>query len=443
MNLFWNKGRNIELIRSDIDLDRYELLPKTGSSPIYLARDKTTGAKRAIKITDLYAIEDLDDLTRHRDLTLRAENEIKQHSRIDKKDLTNIVDIIEGGVVTYDPGFQSVYVLVMEYIEGQTLRELINKRSISSAQALDYAKQCFEGIMTIEKYGLKHQDIRPENLMVNNDGVLKIIDFGIATDDMEATQVDARRYGSPIGKKSRDTFPLGLILYEMNSGEHLARDDENFPYEGLQIEHVKRIKNEMFNYGDLRSEYIERIKSKTHPALHDIIIACLQCPHDIESIRKAFEIGIKEMKGLPVDSAEKEALRHSVYPQKIEYDSKFSESERTFLSRRNIPAKLANKFTKLGAEYIYEAIQMFADTIDPVVGILSMGFDVKINNIVLKDELIAKINEYPLGMGPRDICECIEYHIGASDIKKYEPNTEEYNAYLKNLIDRRIREKYG
>ena len=38
MNLFWNKGRNIELIRSDIDLDRYELLPKTGSSPIYLAR---------------------------------------------------------------------------------------------------------------------------------------------------------------------------------------------------------------------------------------------------------------------------------------------------------------------------------------------------------------------------------------------------------------------
>ena len=130
--------------------------------------------------------------------------------------------------IGYDEG---VYYIVMEYIEGETLKTLIDKNNgIYEKEAIKYAIQICSALSAAHKKGIIHRDIKPHNILLRQDGQAKITDFGIAksvsTDDIEEKQVlGSVYYISPEQAKGEkidtrtDIYSLGIVLYEMLTGE--------------------------------------------------------------------------------------------------------------------------------------------------------------------------------------------------------------------------------
>ena len=119
--------------------------------------------------------------------------------------------------------------IVMEFVEGQTLGE--KKGSLSQKQAIDIAIQVAEGLAAAHEKGITHRDIKPDNVMIRKDGIVQIMDFGLAklrgvsNLTQQGSTVGTARYmspeqvqGSDIDHRS-DIFSLGVLLYEMFTGQ--------------------------------------------------------------------------------------------------------------------------------------------------------------------------------------------------------------------------------
>ncbi len=153
----------------------------------------------------------------------------------------NIVTILEAGETaggTY---------LVMEFVEGETLRSRLDRIGVSYPTALDVVSQMAKGLAAAHENGIVHRDIKPENVMIRIDGYVKLVDFGLAkmlpwTDDgMTARGSEAAsesgqltgtfNYMSPEQARgqqvapSSDVFSFGIVLYELLTGEHPFRAD--------------------------------------------------------------------------------------------------------------------------------------------------------------------------------------------------------------------------
>ncbi|GCE17765.1 hypothetical protein KDK_15650 [Dictyobacter kobayashii] len=133
--------------------------------------------------------------------------------------------------------------LVMEYIEGRTLREVLEERDgkpLPAAEAMRLTLQICDALVYCHEHGVFHRDIKPENIMVQNDGSIKLIDFGVALlegarrvtwrgltgtvgtpDYMSPEQIRGER-----GTASADVYAVGVILYEMLCG-HPPFEGEN------------------------------------------------------------------------------------------------------------------------------------------------------------------------------------------------------------------------
>jgi eukaryotic-like serine/threonine-protein kinase len=149
----------------------------------------------------------------------------------------NIVTIYEIGAE------DGVDYIAMELVAGQTLEELLAKRRLKLNEVLKLAVQIADALASAHAAGIVHRDVKPANLMVNNNGLVKVLDFGLAklTDKAEITEEDETQvaqaateegtvlgsagYMSPEqaeGKKvdyRSDIFSFGLVLYEMLSGK--------------------------------------------------------------------------------------------------------------------------------------------------------------------------------------------------------------------------------
>lgn len=136
-------------------------------------------------------------------------------------------------VTVYDVGKEGdVAYMAMEFIEGAELRSLIGEgRAMPVSQAVSVAAQVAEGLAYAHQHGVVHRDVKPANIMVIRDGLVKITDFGIArmraaTDELTQSgmMLGSPKYMSPeqvIGKRAdhrSDLFSLGVILYELLTG---------------------------------------------------------------------------------------------------------------------------------------------------------------------------------------------------------------------------------
>ncbi len=148
---------------------------------------------------------------------------------------TNIVSI-------YDVGEEeNVHYIVMEYIEGVTLKDVIRENGVLAWNvALNFALQILSALECAHKNGIVHRDIKPQNVIVTDEGILKVTDFGIAhavngneTKKIDGAVVGSVHYISPeqakgimIDAKS-DIYSLGIVMYEMLTGK--------LPYDGTNL----------------------------------------------------------------------------------------------------------------------------------------------------------------------------------------------------------------
>ncbi|NIN00770.1 MAG: protein kinase [candidate division Zixibacteria bacterium] len=167
--------------------------------------------------------------------------------------------------------YQDRLYIAMEYVEGKSLKDLLEKRELQTREVIDIAMQICEGLAKAHQSGIVHRDIKPQNVLIDKDGRARIVDFGLAKlkGDAKITQVGStlgtvsymspeQAQGEAVDRRS-DVFSLGVILYEMIAGR--------LPFQG---EHQARILNSIINeepqpmsrYNNKVSQEVERIVSK-------------------------------------------------------------------------------------------------------------------------------------------------------------------------------------
>ena len=219
----------------NIVTDRYKiirLLGQGGMGDVYLAEDTQLPRKVAIKLVRKEFLE-------NEEVNKRIERESKLHAKIGTH--SNIVTLYD--VIKSDDGL----FVVLEYIDGQTLAEIISENSkngvrLSESVVVDIVQQSLKALSKIHSAGVIHRDIKPENLFIGSSDEggysVKLMDFGIAKADpnessgtkltkvgssgpgtpsyMAPEQIDAYTYGeiSP----ATDLYALGIIFYELMTG---------------------------------------------------------------------------------------------------------------------------------------------------------------------------------------------------------------------------------
>jgi len=202
-----------------------ERLGAGGMGEVFRARDKRLHRDVAIKRLPEHAAA---DPARRRNLLREA----RSAARISHQNVAVLHDVIEDGDQLY---------LVMELVQGQTLRKRLS-RSITLDAILDIAMQCCKGLAAAHREGVVHGDVKPDNVMVGDDGAVKILDFGVASmtgaisEDTETQTMLGSSEGSPAGgtvpfmapevllgnefDHRADIFSLGVTLYSMLTGTH-------------------------------------------------------------------------------------------------------------------------------------------------------------------------------------------------------------------------------
>jgi tRNA A-37 threonylcarbamoyl transferase component Bud32 len=197
-------------------INNYQILSKIasgGMSEVYLAVDTETGKKVALKILDAKLSIDPEYLHRFK----------KEASICQQLDHKNIVKILSYGT------FEESYYIAYEYIEGITLDKLLRQKDLTIAQIEKISIQLLAGLSYAHSKNIIHRDIKPSNIIIEK-GVVKILDFGIAKQELAATVTKSGLFmGSPhyvspeqieghdIDYRS-DIYSFGIVLYEMIEG---------------------------------------------------------------------------------------------------------------------------------------------------------------------------------------------------------------------------------
>jgi hypothetical protein len=215
----------------------YEVIDRLGAGgmgEVYRARDTRLGRSVALKVLRSGA---------NPELLHRLDREARAASALNHPNIVHIYDV---GVAADGAG---AHYVVMELVEGETLRRRLRAGLLSIHEMLDLGAQLADGLAKAHRAGIVHRDLKPENLMVTPDGVLKILDFGLAkrvaapladvdvgdTMSRHGTQagmlLGTLEYMSPEQATGRaldhrtDQFSLGLILHEMATGRPPFRRD--------------------------------------------------------------------------------------------------------------------------------------------------------------------------------------------------------------------------
>ena len=216
--------------------DRYEIVKTIGEggmANVYLAQDTILDRKVAVKVLR-------GDLSSDDKFIRRFQREALSVSNLSHPNIVEVYDVGEE---------EGQHYIVMEYIEGKTLKQLLKKReSLTLTEVIDIMTQLTDGISHAHESYIIHRDIKPQNIMIEDDGKVKITDFGIAM-ALNATQLTQTNsvmgsvhYLPPeqaSGKSATiksDIYSMGILMYELITG--------NVPFKGdnaveIALKHMK------------------------------------------------------------------------------------------------------------------------------------------------------------------------------------------------------------
>ena len=196
---------------------RYEILGEAGHGSmgsVYKARDRETGETVALKLLK-------PEIASDQMMMDRFKNELLFARKITHKNVCRFHEFNRTGGVAYTS---------MEFVEGESLRSVLNRfGGLPVRKALEVAQQICSGLQEAHAQGIVHRDLKPENVMIDAQGNVKIMDFGIARSMEAGTRLTGSMVGTPAymapeqvaGKAvdyRTDVYSLGLILYEIFTG---------------------------------------------------------------------------------------------------------------------------------------------------------------------------------------------------------------------------------
>ena len=216
--------------------DRYEiekLIGEGGMANVYLAKDTILDRKVAVKVLR-------GDLAGDEKFVRRFQREALSASSLSHPNIVEIYDVGED---------EGNFYIVMEYIDGKTLKQLIKKRGVLSLpEAMDIMLQLLDALATAHDSYIIHRDIKPQNIMIKESGLVKITDFGIAMalNSAQLTQTNSVmgsvHYLPPeqaSGKGSTirsDIYSLGILMFEMLTGKVPFKGDSAVE---IALKHMK------------------------------------------------------------------------------------------------------------------------------------------------------------------------------------------------------------
>lgn len=238
---------------------RYEILEKIGSggmSVVYKAKCHTLNRLVAIKVLK-------EEFASDENFVSKFKMEAQAAARLSHPNIVNVYDVVDE---------ENLHYIVMELIEGITLKNYIEKKELlDSKEAIGIAIQVAQGIAAAHEQHIIHRDIKPQNMIISKDGKVKVADFGIARAVSSQTvnssaAVGSVHYISPEQARGgycderSDIYSFGITLYEMVTGR--------VPFEGDNTVAVAlaHLEDPVVPPGDYNSQ--------VYPGLEDIILKC-------------------------------------------------------------------------------------------------------------------------------------------------------------------------
>lgn len=258
--------------------NRYEIIEKIGGggmSYVYKARCKVLNRFVAIKILR-------DELTSDPDFVNKFKQESLSAASLAHPNIVNI----------YDTGIEDdIYYIVMEYVKGETLKKYINRKGrLSEQEAIKISRQVAEALKHAHSNNIVHRDIKPHNILITEEGIAKVTDFGIAraatssTINNTSNVIGSVHYFSPeqarggyVDDKS-DIYSLGIVMYEMVTGIVPFDADNHISVAMKQIQEkpvlpTKKAKNLNISksYEDIIMKCLEKHQSFRYQNIDDLI----------------------------------------------------------------------------------------------------------------------------------------------------------------------------
>ncbi len=245
-----------------------EKLGEGGMGVVYKARDTDLDRDVALKfLSPQLATSDQDKA--------RFIQEAKAAAALDHPNICTIFGIEEFDPASIGASGDKQLFFAMSFVDGTTLREKISK--VSLKQAIDMAIQTADGLAAAHEKGIVHRDIKPENIMIRKDGIVQVMDFGLARLreksskitrlTMAGSTVGTAGYMSPEQVQGQDAdhrsdiFSLGVVLYELFTGQ--------LPFKGV---HQTALSYEIVN---VDPPPMSAVKAELDPTLDAVVLECL------------------------------------------------------------------------------------------------------------------------------------------------------------------------
>jgi len=253
-----DKTQSFKVISHGMTVSHYRIERKIGAGgmgEVFLAQDTRLNRNVALKFLS-------PEYTSDPEVKSRFMREAQAAAALNHPNIITVYEVAEHQNRTY---------IVMEYVQGESLKELMAKRDLRMSELIDIAMQISQGLAKAHQAGIIHRDIKPQNVLIDKDCRARIVDFGLAKlkGDIKITQSGSAlgtvsyispelAQGQQMDRRS-DIFSLGVILYEMIAGR--------LPFQGENLAAILRsITNEqpqpLARYNNRVSPELQRIVSK-------------------------------------------------------------------------------------------------------------------------------------------------------------------------------------